>query len=71
MRLFKDKVEKLPFVTKAGVGRGIPGLINMTMGVKVDEEHRVDMPVIVPPISSCSDWKWRKTSGIRWCIRCG
>ena len=47
MRLFKDKVEKLPFVTKAGVGRGIPGLINMTMGVKVDEEHRVDMPVIV------------------------
>ena len=47
MRLFKDKVEKLPFVTKAGVGRGIPGLINRTMGVKVDEEHRVDMPVIV------------------------
>ncbi len=47
MRLFKDKVEKLPFVTKAGVGRGIPGLINMTMGVKVDEEHRVNMPVIV------------------------
>ena len=47
MRLFKDKVERLPFVTKAGVGRGIPGLINMTMGVKVDEEHRVDMPVIV------------------------
>jgi putative ABC transport system permease protein len=47
MRLFKDKVEKLPFVTKAGVGRGIPGLINMTMGIKVDEEHRVDMPVIV------------------------
>ena len=47
MRLFKDKVEKLPFVTKAGVGRGIPGLINMTVGVKVDEEHRVNMPVIV------------------------
>ena len=47
MRLFKDKVEQLPFVTKAGVGRGIPGLINMTMGIKVDEEHRVDMPVIV------------------------
>ena len=47
MRLFKDKVERLPFVTKAGVGRGIPGLINMTMGIKVDEEHRVDMPVIV------------------------
>jgi len=47
MKLFKDKVEALPFVTSAGVGRGIPGLINMTMGVKVDEEHRVDMPVIV------------------------
>ena len=47
MRLFKDKVERLPFVTKAGVGRGIPGLINMTMGIKVDEEHHVDMPVIV------------------------
>ncbi|MBR1500590.1 MAG: ABC transporter permease, partial [Bacteroidales bacterium] len=47
MNLFKDKVEQLPFVTKAGVGRGIPGLINMTMGIKVDEEHRVDMPVIL------------------------
>ena len=47
MRLFKDKVERLPFVTKAGVGRGIPGLINMTMGIQVDEEHHVDMPVIV------------------------
>ena len=47
MKLFKDKVEQLPFVTKAGVGRGIPGLINMTMGVKVDEEHRVDMPIIL------------------------
>ena len=47
MKIFKDKVEQLPFVTKAGVGRGIPGLINMTMGIKVDEEHHVDMPVIV------------------------
>ncbi len=47
MKLFKDKVEQLPFVTKAGVGRGIPGLINMTMGIKVDEEHHVDMPVIL------------------------
>ncbi|MBP3795725.1 MAG: ABC transporter permease [Bacteroidales bacterium] len=47
MKLFKDKVEQLPFVTKAGVGRGLPGLINMTMGINVDEEHRVDMPVIV------------------------
>ena len=47
MMLFKDKVEQLPFVTMSGVGRGIPGLINMTMGVKVDEEHRVDMPIII------------------------
>ena len=47
MKLFKDKVEQLPFVKKSGVGRGIPGLINMTMGVKVDEEHRVDMPIII------------------------
>ena len=47
MKLFRDKVEQLPFVTKAGVGRGIPGLINMTMGVKVDEQHRVDIPVIL------------------------
>ena len=46
MKLFKDKVEQLPFVTKVGVGRGIPGMINMTMGVRVDEEHHVDMPVI-------------------------
>lgn len=47
MKLFKDKVEQLPFVTKAGVGRGIPGLINMTIGIKVDEVHHVDMPVIL------------------------
>ena len=47
MKLFKDKVEQLPFVTKVGVGRGIPGFINMTMGIKVDEEHHVDMPVIL------------------------
>lgn len=47
MKFFKDKVEQLPFVTKVGVGRGIPGLINLTMGVKVDEQHRVDMPVII------------------------
>ena len=47
MRLFKDKVESLPFVTKAGVGRGIPGMLNMTMGIKVDEDHKIDMPVIL------------------------
>ena len=47
MKLFKDKVEQLPFVTKAGVGRGIPGMMNMTMGIKVDEEHHIDMPTII------------------------
>ena len=47
MKLFKDKVEQLPFVTKVGVGRGIPGMLNMTMGIKVDEEHHIDMPVII------------------------
>ena len=47
MKLLKDKVEQLPFVTKAGVGRGIPGVINMTMSIKVDEEHHIDMPIIV------------------------
>ncbi len=47
MKLLKDKVEQLPFVTRAGVGRGIPGMINMNLGIKVDEEHRVDMPVIL------------------------
>ena len=47
MRLFKDKVEQLPFVTRTGVGRGIPGMINMTMGIRVDEDHRLDMPVII------------------------
>ena len=47
MKLFKDKVEQLSFVTEAGVGRGIPGIINMTMGIKVDEEHSVDMPIII------------------------
>ena len=47
MKLFKDKVERLPFVTKAGVGRGIPGMINMVTGVRVDEEHHVDMPIII------------------------
>ena len=47
MKLFRDKVERLPFVTKVGVGRGIPGMINMTMGIRVDEEHQVDMPVIL------------------------
>lgn len=47
MKLFKDKVEQLPFVIKAGVGRGIPGNINMTVGIKIDEERHIDMPLIL------------------------
>ncbi|MCR4843376.1 MAG: ABC transporter permease, partial [Bacteroidales bacterium] len=46
IKLFKDKVEQLPFVMEAGVGRGLPGLIGITMGITVDEQHRVEMPVI-------------------------
>ena len=46
-KLFKDKVEALPFVTRAGMGRGLPGTIFTTLGVKVDEQHRVNMPVIL------------------------
>jgi len=46
-KLFQDKVRALPFVTKVGMGRGMPGIINMTIGVKVDEEHHVNMPVIL------------------------
>ncbi len=46
-KLFLDKVRALPFVKKVGMGRGMPGLINMTIGVKVDEEHHVNMPVIL------------------------
>ena len=45
-KLFIDKVEKLPFVKKVGLGRGRSGQINMTMGMKVDEEHHVNMPII-------------------------
>ena len=47
MRLFKDKVDRLPFVERSGVGRGIPGMINMTTGIRVDSDHKVDMPVII------------------------
>ena len=45
-KLFIDKVEKLPFVKQVGIGRGKSGHISMTMGMKVDEEHHVDMPII-------------------------
>ena len=47
MKLFKDKVERLSFVKAVGVGRGLPGRINFTMGVQADEEHYVKMPLIL------------------------
>ena len=47
MKLFKDKVEQLPFVREAGVGRGLPGLVNTISGIKTDEEHHINMPLIL------------------------
>ena len=47
MKLLKDKVEQLPFVTEAGTGRGLPGFINMTMFIKAGEEQHVAMPLII------------------------
>ena len=47
MKLFKDKVEQLPFVTKAGVGRGVPGIIDMSVSVKLEDGSNFSLPVIV------------------------
>ena len=46
-KLLKDKVESLPFVSKAGMGMGLPGHIFATLGIQADEEHHVSMPVIL------------------------
>ena len=46
-KLFLDKVRELPFVTRVGMGRGLPGHIFMVQGIQVDEEHHVDMPIIL------------------------
>ena len=46
-KLFLDKVRELPFVTQVGMGRGLPGHIFMVQGIQVDEEHHVDMPIIL------------------------
>ena len=46
-RLLMDKVSQLPFVTQVGMGRGLPGSIFATLGIKADEEHNVNMPVIL------------------------
>ena len=47
MKLFKDKVEQLPFVTKVGVGRNIPGLITMSQDVKLADGSSFTLPVIL------------------------
>ena len=47
MKLFKDKVEKLPFVTKAGVGRNIPGLIHMSQNLELEDGSSFVVPVIL------------------------
>ena len=47
MKLFKDKVEQLPFVTKAGVGRNIPGSINMSQNVELEDGSSFTLPVIL------------------------
>ena len=47
MKLFKDKVEQLPFVTGVGVGRNLPGFINMSASIKQDDETSLQLPVIL------------------------
>ena len=47
MKLFKDKVEQLPFVKRVGVGRNLPGTINMTQGVKLEDGSHLSLPVIL------------------------
>ena len=46
-KLFMDKLSQLPFVTQVGMGRGLPGNIFATLGIRTDEEHRINMPVIL------------------------
>jgi putative ABC transport system permease protein len=47
MKLFKDKVEQLPFVTGVGVGRNLPGFINMSVSIKQEDETSLQLPVIL------------------------
>jgi len=47
MKLFKDKVEQLPFVTSVGVGRGFPGFITMRQTVDLDANRKFELPVIL------------------------
>ena len=47
MKLFKDKVEQLPFVTEVGVGRNLPGFINMSVSIKQPDGSSFMLPVIL------------------------
>ena len=47
MKLFKDKVEQLPFVTGVGVGRNLPGFINMSVSIKQEDDNSLLLPVIL------------------------
>jgi len=47
MKLFRDKVEQLPFVTAVGVGRNLPGFINMSVSIKQDDDTSLKLPVIL------------------------
>ena len=47
MKLLKDKVEQLPFVKAVGVGKGLPGKINMFQTVSLDDGTRIEIPVIL------------------------
>ena len=47
MKLFKDKVEQLPFVTDVGVGRNLPGFINMSVSIKQEDGSSFNLPVIL------------------------
>ena len=47
MKLFKDKVEQLSFVTGVGVGRNLPGFINMQVTFPLDDDTDFPLPVIL------------------------
>ncbi len=46
-KLFKDKVEQLPFVTKVGLGSDLPGTLNGWQGFMLDDGTEIKLSVIV------------------------
>ena len=46
-KLFKDKVEQLPFVTKVGLGSDLPGTLNSWQGFMLDDGTEIKLSVIV------------------------